>query len=169
MSDSNNNDPLPPLPLVKRRGRPPGSKNRSRKEKYKRIRRETAGANLAFESAFGHIPAVEAEAEAAPVALVNDDDDNNFGVHMTGRDDDDEIENEIYDANEGDVGFGSPDLYDIKELIELSTEDPGIEVEHEAHDEVKQLKKDYIGKVQKFHIVTHLLIFYSTFISLKNI
>ena len=131
MSESNNNNnpllPLPPLngssKVVKRRGRPPGSKNRSRKEKCKRIRRETAGANLAFQSAFGHIPAVEppviaeadeveAEAEAASVALVNEDDDNNFRVHMTGRDDDDEIENEneLYDANEGDVGFGSPDL-----------------------------------------------------------
>ena len=100
MSESNNNnDPLPPLPplkgsskVVKRRGRPPGSKNWSRKEKYKRICRETA--------------------EAASVALVNEDDDNNFGVHMTGREDDNdnEIKNELYDANEGDVGFGSPDL-----------------------------------------------------------
>ena len=115
---------------------------------------------MAFESAFGHIPAVEpaviaeadeveVEAEAALVALVNEDDNNNFGVHMAGRDDDNEIENEneneLYDANEGDVGFGSPDLYNVKELIELSTEDPGIEVEHKAHDEVKQLKKDCIG------------------------
>ena len=32
----------------------------------------------------------------------------------------------------------------------MSTEDPGrIEVEHEAHDTVKQLKKDYIGKSSK--------------------
>ena len=145
MSESNNNNnpllPLPPLngssKVVKRRGRPPGSKNRSRKEKCKRIRRETAGANLAFQSAFGHIPAVEPpviaeadEVEAAAVTVVNEDANNNFGVHMTGRDDDDddddEIENEIYDANEGDIWFDSPDLYDIKELIELLTEDPGI-------------------------------------------
>ena len=68
---------------------------------------------------------------------------------MTGRDNNDEIKNETYDANEGDVGFISQDLYDIKKLIELSTEDPGIEVEHEAHDKVKQLKKDYIGKGSK--------------------
>ena len=164
---NNNNNPLPPLPPlkgsskgVKRCGQPPGSKNQSRKEKYKRIRRDTAGANLVFESAFGHIPAVEPpviaeadEVEAAAVTVVNEDANNNFGVHMTGRDDDDddddEIENEIYDANEGDIWFDSPDLYDIKELIELLTEDPGIEVEHEAHDEVKQLKKDYIGKTLK--------------------
>ena len=33
--------------------------------------------------------------------------------------------------------------------IEMCHEDPGIDVEHEAHDEVKQLKKDYIGKNSK--------------------
>ena len=31
----------------------------------------------------------------------------------------------------------------------MCLEDPGIDVEHEAHDEVKQLKKDYIGKNSK--------------------
>ena len=64
MSEANdNNTPLPPLATLegatkgkKRRGRPPGSRNRS-KYQARRIRRETAGANLAFESAFGHIPA----------------------------------------------------------------------------------------------------------------
>ena len=199
MSESNNNNnhlpPLPPLKgsskVVKRRGQPPGSKNRSRKKKYKRIHRETAGANLGFESAFGHIPAVEppviveadkveAEAAVAPVALgalINEDEDNNFGVHMTGRDDDDddeienenENENELYDANDGDVGFSSPDLYDIKELIELLTEDPGIAVEHEAHDKVKQLKKDYIGKSSKISYRCSLVNFLFYIYNLKNI
>ena len=57
MSEANdNNTPLPPLPPLtnlegatkgkKQRGRPPGSRSRS---KYQ----ETAGVNLAFESAFG--------------------------------------------------------------------------------------------------------------------
>ena len=68
---------------------------------------------------------------------------------MTGCDNDDEIENEIHDANGGDVGFGSPDLYDRKQLMELLTEDPGMEVKHEAHDKVKQLEKDSIGKGSK--------------------
>ncbi len=47
------------------------------------------------------------------------------------------------------VVFGSPDLYDVQELIELSLEDSGIEVEFETNDEVKQLKKDYIRKSSK--------------------
>ena len=45
---------------------------------------------------------------------------------MTGHDNVDQIDYEIYDENEGNVGFGSPDLYYIKELIELLTEDPCI-------------------------------------------
>ena len=93
---------------------------------YKRICREMEGATLAFELVFGHIisavvspvivaPAereAEAEAEAAPVVLNEDEDkDVDFGVHhLTGHGDDDNIDNEIYDKNEGDVGFGTPDL-----------------------------------------------------------
>ena len=57
----NDNDaPPPPLPSIagsrstkKKRGRPPGSRNK--KKGYKQIRREMAGLNLAFETAFGHI------------------------------------------------------------------------------------------------------------------
>ena len=40
-------------------------------------------------------------------------------------------------------------VYDVKELIELPIENPGIEVEHEAHEKVKQLTGDYIGKSSK--------------------
>ena len=67
---------------------------------------------------------------------------------MTGYDYDYSIENEdIYNEDEGTVDFGSPDLYDVQELIELSLEDAGIGVlENEVPDEVKQLNKDYIGK-----------------------
>ena len=32
-------------------------------------------------------------------------------------------------------------IYDVHELIELCLEDPGIDVEHDAHDEVNQIKK----------------------------
>ena len=89
---------------------------------YKRICREMEGATLAFELVFGHIisavvsPVIvapaEREAEAAPVVLNEDEDkDVDFGVHhLTGHGDDDNIDNEIYDKNEGDVGFGTPDL-----------------------------------------------------------
>ena len=166
MSEANdNNTPLPPLATLegatkgkKRRGRPPGSSSRS-KYQARRIRRETAGANLAFESAFGHIPATpvaeapprEAEVVPAATVVVNRDEDDDFGVHWTAHDDDEDNENkeDIYNEEEGDVGFGSPDIYDVQELIELCLEDPGIDVEHNAHDEVKQLKKDYIGKNSK--------------------
>ena len=152
MNKSKNNIPLPPLPSlqgsskqVRRREQPPGSKNQSKKQKYKRICRETAGANLVFELAFGNIPAVV----AAPVAL-NEDEDVDFVVYLTRHDNDDNINNKIYDTNEGDVGFGSPDLYHIRKMIELLNGDPGIETKYEAHDKEKQLKKDYIGKSSKF-------------------
>ena len=79
---------------------------------------------------------------------------------MTQHDDDDNTEDKIYNENEGAVGFVSPDLFDEQELIELSLEDHGIEVEHEAYDEVKQLKKDYTGKSSKIlNLYSHLLIF----------
>ena len=65
-----------------------------------------------------------------------------WSIYLTGRDDDNSFGNDyIYNEDEGNVDFGSPDLYDVQELIEISLEDVGIEVEHEAYDEVKQLKK----------------------------
>ena len=91
--------------------------------------------NLAFELAFGHIlavvPQAEWEAEAAPVAPIpppnRDDEDLDFGLLLIGRDNDDSVENEdIYDEDEGNVGFGSLDLYHAQELIELSLEDAGV-------------------------------------------
>ena len=58
------NAPVSPLPPVagsrstkKRHGRPPGSRHWNKG--YKLIRRETAGINLAFETAFGHIAITE--------------------------------------------------------------------------------------------------------------
>ena len=71
------------------------------------------------------MPPAEAEAEVAPVAPVTlvalngDGDELDFGVHLTGRGNDGNNEDEIYNEDEGDVAFGSPDLYDVKELIEL--------------------------------------------------
>ena len=66
--NDNNDVPPPPLPHIagsrsakKKRGRPPGSRNK--KKGYKRIRRETAGVNLAFETAFGHVPTTETPGE----------------------------------------------------------------------------------------------------------
>ena len=65
--------------------------------------------NLVFEPVFGLIPAVlpsakrEAEAEGAPVApRKQDEEELDFGVHLTGRDNVDSIENEdIYDEDDG--------------------------------------------------------------------
>ena len=82
---------------------------------YKRIRRQIAGPNLAFESAFGHISTVIPPIVAAPAATValNEDEDVDFGIYLTGRDNDDNIDNKINDKNERDIWFSSPDLYDI--------------------------------------------------------
>ena len=158
-----NDDPLPPLPPIegsrstkKKHGRSRGSRNK--KKGYKRIRRETAGVTLAFETAFGHIPTTETPAEVAnnekEPPQNQDDDDVGIAVHMADREDDaDEDVNEgvedLFNDDEGNVGFGSPDFYDVKELIELSLEDADIGAEYESQDEVKQLKKDYIGKNSK--------------------
>ena len=132
---------------------------------------------------FGHIPAtpvvgppqIEAEVEAeqvlvpsrvdTPAVAANiDEEDLDFGVHLVAHDNDnDNIENEdeIHKKEEGDVGFGSPDVYDVQKLIEMCLEDPGTDVEHEAYDEVKQWKKDFniLVKIRIFFIVTHLSMF----------
>ena len=121
------------------------------------MRRETAGVNLAFETAFGHIPTTETPAEVAnekEPPQNQDEDDVGIAVHMADREDDDEDMNnegveDLFNDDEGNVGFGSPDFYDVKELIELSLEDADIGAEYESQDEVKQLKKDYIGKNSK--------------------
>ena len=76
-------------------------------------------------------------------------------VQMTDCDEDDneevndEVEDDLINDDEGNVGFGSPDYYDVKELIGLSLEDRDIGAEHKSQDEVKQPKKDYIGKNSK--------------------
>ena len=59
-------------------------------------------------------------------------------------------------------------VYDVKELIELPIENPGIEVEHEAHEKVKQLTGTTLEKVQKNCFATHLLIFYFMFRNLET-
>ena len=101
-----------------------------------------------------------------------DGEDVDFGFHFTACDDNnDNIENEdeIYNKEEGDVGFGSPDIYDVQELIEMCLEDPGIDVEHEAHDKVKQLKKDYIGKNSNISYHYSLVNFCFTHTNIRNI
>ena len=133
----------------------PGSRNR--KKGYKRIRHETAGVNLACETAFGHVPTTETPAEVANEKgppQNQDEDGIGIAVHMADREDEDkDVNNEgvedLFDDNEGNVGFGSLDFYDVKELIELSLEDADIGAEYESQDEVKQLKKDYIVKNSK--------------------
>ena len=176
------NVPLPPIPPIagsrstkKRRGRTPGSRNRNKG--YKRIRRETAGVNLAFENAFRHVPITEPpevvpnnETDGNIEESQQDEDDIGIAVHMADRDDEEEGMNDdvedIFNNDEGNVGFGSPDFYDVKELIELSIEDADIGAEHESQDEIKQLKKDYIGKNSKisyhYSLINFLLHCYTT-------
>ena len=48
---------------------------------------------------------------------------------------------DLFNDNEGNAGFGSPDFYDVKELIELSIEDVYIGAKYESLDKVKQLEK----------------------------
>lgn len=81
-----------------------------------------------------------------------DEDDVDMAVQMADRaeDDDeelnDEVEEDLFNDDEGNVGFGPPDYYDVEEMIELSLEDPDmIGAEHKSQDEVKKLKNVYIG------------------------
>ena len=104
------------------------------------------------------------EAEVVPAATVaNRDVDVDFGVHWTEHDnnnDANENKDKIHNEEEGDVRFSSTDIYDVQELIELCLEDLGVNVEHKARDEVKQLKKSALVKIRKCPIVTHLLTFF---------
>jgi len=163
--DDEANVPLPQLPIIpkagsKRRGRPRGSMN-----KMQRLLDEARRVNDGFEVAFENIavptlkspsPEIRPPPELPPLPAVStvatteavdgDLDDLHFGTHMTGKDDDNEDEDEeIFDRNEGNIGFGSPDYYDVEELIELALEDPAFdgECDREPKDEVKQLKDDY--------------------------
>ena len=159
------NAPLLPLPSTagsrstkKRHGWLPRSRNR---KGYKHIRREAAGVNLAFETAFRHIHITEETPELPNEAAWSGQEsqqhkgDVGMVVQMADCDKDndeepnDEVEEDLFNDDEGNVGFGSPDYGDVKERIELSLEDPDIGAEHESQDEVKQLKKDYIGKNSK--------------------
>ena len=134
---------------------------------------------MVFELAFGHIPAtpVEAEQVEAEQVLVPSrvdtpaEEDVDFGVHLTAHDDNnDNIENEdeIFNKEEGHVGFGSPDIDDVQELIEMCLEDPGVDVEHEVHDEEKQLKKEYVGKYSKISYCYSLVIFFALHIQISE-
>ena len=60
-----------------------------------------------------------------------------------------------YIAEKGNVGFGCL-LYDVQKFIELTLEGLGIEKDNRTNDEVKQLKKDCIGKIRQYHIATQL-------------
>ena len=51
-----------------------------------------------------------AEAAPAPVALVIEDDNVDFGIHMIERDNDNEIKNEIFDAMKVMSGL-APQIY----------------------------------------------------------
>ncbi len=147
-----NNDPnayLPPLPYTagskstkKRRGQLPGSRNC---KGYKGIRHETAGVYLAFETTlFRHIPVTEEipelpnEAGRSGQESQQDEDDVGMAVQMADCDEDDdeepndEVQEDLFNDDEGNVGFGSPDYYDVKELRELSLEDPDIGAEHKS-------------------------------------
>ena len=115
---------------------------------------------MAFETAFGYISTRETPAEVANEGdekeppQNQDEDDVGIAVHMADCEDDDkDVNNErvedLFNDNEGNVGFGYPNFYDVKELIELSLEDADIGAEYELQDEVKQLKKEYIGKNSK--------------------
>ncbi len=116
---------------------------------------------MAFEIAFRHIhiteetPELPNEAARSGQESQQDGGDVGMVVQMVDcdKDDDeepnDEVEEDLFNDDEGNVGFGSPDYGDVKERIELSLEDSDIGAEHESQDEVKQLKKDYIGMNSK--------------------
>ena len=78
---------------------------------------------------------------------------------MTDLEDDvQDMNNEVEDLfndDEGNVGFGSPDFYYVKELIVLSIKDADVGAKYESQDEAKQVKKITLGRTLKFHITTH--------------
>ena len=71
--------------------------------------------NNDFENAFEHIPVANIDNPAMDESL-------HFGLNITppGFEDDNCSEDDVSDEREDDVGFGSADMYDVAELIELT-------------------------------------------------
>ena len=113
-------DDQPLQPVKKKRGRPKGSKNR--KSKRKKIA-DAINADAEFGSAFGHIP-INDKTMVGEEGGNNSDESIHFGMRNDppGNDynEEDDMNTTVNDDENENVGFGSADIYDVEELIEIS-------------------------------------------------
>ena len=143
ISMSNNEATLPQLePNLpkKKRGRPKGSKNKRPTRRRRQL--DVAGIDTAFEAAFRHVhqnaaaspsqptPSIRqpenqrdsaAPASAPPNEVENEEEENfHFQILQVNNNDDYESDKDVIE--EGKVGFGAADMYDVTELLEMGSE-----------------------------------------------
>ena len=80
------------------------------------------------------------------------------------RNNDAKEEENFHNPSEGYIGFGNADFYDTREVMEMAKEDPGIGIEHDDADEVKNLKSCAVATESKKTYRYSIINFYFTFI-----
>ena len=83
------------------------------------------------------------QSEAATLSV----DDMLDAILAADRDNDNE--EDLFNVDEGHVGFGNADFYDTREIMELATEDGNIGGNHESLDDVKNLKSCAVANESK--------------------
>ena len=129
----------------KKRGRPKGSKNKSKKQKEV----EASSINLEFENAFGHVvvgnndEGATNNVEARNNTEEGSDDSLHFGMGNAppGIDDDLSEEGNATTERDENIGFGSADMYDVAELLELTKMDMNNNV-NERNETMDDIVKD---------------------------
>ena len=143
ISMSNNGATFPQLePNLpkKKRGRPKGSKNKRPTRRRRQL--DVAGIDTAFEAALRHVhqnvaalpsqptPSIRqpenqrdsaAPASAPPNEVENEEEEKfHFQILQANNNDDYESDKDVIE--EGEVGFGAADMYDVTELLEMGSE-----------------------------------------------
>ena len=76
-----------------------------------------------------------------------------------------DYEEDLFNADEGNVGFGNADFYDTREIMELATEDGNIGGNHDSLDDVKNLKSSAVAdeskKTYRYSIINFLYYIYT--------
>ena len=138
----------------KKRGRPKGSKNKRSTKRQKEI--EAAVVNDDFENAFEHVPVANIDEPAMDESL-------DFGLNITppGFDNDNSSEDDVAAEQEDDVGFGSADMYDVAELLELTKMDVNDNLKKDGEttdDIIKELRNGCVnGNSKKLYESANIL------------
>ena len=131
----------------RKRGRPKGSKSKSKK---KQCQSDESDHN--FEAAFGHV-----DTHLPPCSPDSKlDEDNHFGMFGGNSDGDSEALAGNLDDDETNVGFGSADIFDVEEILELGRSD---EHDGKKDDIIEELKNACIAENSKKAYISSLTLF----------